>query len=94
MITYGHDAVVGYDVVDDAAAGDAIQNKRRNCTCYWTIRWIYPLKWLHLPAAAAVDDDVAAVGAADGPLELVVPLCKKKNHFQIKRESLCLNLSN
>lgn len=47
---------------------------------------------MHSPAAAVVDD-VAAVDAADGLLELGVPLYKERDHFQIKRESFFLSLS-
>lgn len=41
---------------------------------------------LHLPAAAVVDDDVAAVDAADGPLELLA-LCEEKEIISKLNES-------
>lgn len=46
------------------------------------------MKYIRSPAAVAVvDDDVAAVDAADGPLELVGPLLKKEQKIRIKRAS-------
>lgn len=46
--------------------------------CYSKIHLIHLYKHMRLPAAVAVvDDDVAAVDAADDPLELVGPLLPK-----------------
>lgn len=75
--TYGHDAVVGHDVDDVAVAGDAIEDRENVHVLYEN-----PLDsrvQMHLPAAV-VDDDVAAVDAADGPLELVPLLFRKKTN--------------